>query len=503
MESEETDNKSSKKKGKSLIPFDRYEDLVKRSITQETCERFGYFVSESEEGQKIHVAPYRDASGRVVGQKIRSRKDGKKHFYTTGDFSDVVLFGQHLWKNGGGKRIVVTEGEIDALSVSQIMPTWPVVSLPNGAQSARKAISKSIEFLETYDQVVLLFDMDEPGQKAARDCVDLLSPGKCAIATLPLKDANEMLKEGRVKELNSAIWEAQVARPDGVINCSELWEEVSKPIVMGNPYPWEGINKMTFGMRGREIITLTAGSGIGKSAVCAEVAYDLAIQQKEPIGYVALEEGKARTGLRFMAIHVNKPIHLPGFEITVDERRSAFDQTLGLGRIWTYDHFGSTESDNLLSKLRYLVKACGVKWLVLDHLSIVVSSQEEDDERKAIDRTMTRLRMFTEETGVGLILVSHLKRPEGRGHEEGAATSLAQLRGSAAIAQLSDIVIGLERNQQDEEKNRNVLTVRVLKNRYAGITGVACQLRYDPDTGRLTEDDGFQDESSTDDDDTL
>jgi twinkle protein len=103
-----------------------------------------------------------------------------------------------------------------------------------------------------------------------------------------------------------------------------------------------------------------------------------------------------------------------------------------------------------------------------------------------IDNTMTKLRALVEETKLGLILVSHLKRPEGKGHEEGAATSLAQLRGSAAIAQLSDMVVGLERNQQELE-DRNKTVVRVLKNRFSGETGIACALNYNPNTGAMSE----------------
>ena len=92
---------------------------------------------------------------------------------------ELRLFGQHLWKNAG-KRIVIVEGEIDALSVFEAMPNWPVVSLPNGAQSAKKAIKNSLEFLESYERVVLLFDMDEPGQKAVEEVAEMFSPGKCA-----------------------------------------------------------------------------------------------------------------------------------------------------------------------------------------------------------------------------------------------------------------------------------------------------------------------------------
>ena len=82
-----------------------------------------------------------------------------------------------------------------------------------------------------------------------------------------------------------------------------------------------------------------------------------------------------------------------------------------------------------------------------------------------------------------MFVVSHLKRPEKKGHEEGGQVSLSQLRGSGAIAQLSDMVIGLERNQQGEQPN--VLTIRVLKNRFSGDTGVGGYLEYNPDTGRL------------------
>jgi twinkle protein len=123
---------------------------------------------------------------------------------------------------------------------------------------------------------------------------------------------------------------------------------------------------------------------------------------------------------------------------------------------------------------------------VLDHLSIVVSGMGDGDERRMIDNTMTKLRALVEETKLGLILVSHLKRPEGKGHEEGANTSLAQLRGSAGIAQLSDMVIGLERNQQDFE-NKHRTCLRVLKNRFSGDTGIACNLIYNSHTGLMSE----------------
>jgi twinkle protein len=187
-----------------------------------------------------------------------------------------------------------------------------------------------------------------------------------------------------------------------------------------------------------------------------------------------------------MGLHLDKPIHLGLEPVEPDDLKEAFSEVIGNGRVFFYDAFGSTAIENLLSRIKFLAKGAECDWVILDHLSIVVSGLGDGDERRLIDNAMTALRTLVQETGVGLILVSHLKRPEGsRGHEEGAQTSLSQLRGSHAIAQLSDMVLGLERNQQGEEAN--VTTVRVLKNRFSGETGIACHVKYNPDTGRLNE----------------
>jgi twinkle protein len=135
-----------------------------------------------------------------------------------------------------------------------------------------------------------------------------------------------------------------------------------------------------------------------------------------------------------------------------------------------------------------MAKALDCKYIILDHLSIVVSSQENGDERKAIDEIMTKLRTLVAETGVSLFLVSHLRRTSGTAHEDGGKISLQDLRGSQSIAQLSDMVIGMERDQQHEDPEvRNTTCVRVLKNRYTGQTGPACWLKYTIETGRMEE----------------
>lgn len=457
--------------------------LPKRKLTADTCKKWSYQVGEFN-GQSVQVANYKNTNGQTVAQKIRFPN---KEFIFKGDTKSAGLFGQHLWRDGG-KQIVIVEGELDALSMSQALQNkWPVVSVVNGAAGAKKNLANNIEWLEKFETIVLMMDQDEPGRKAAEECSLLFTPGKAKIAKLPLKDASDMLQAGRVKELVDCMWEAKVHRPDGILSGNDLWDIVSTTDdVEAAAYPYAGLNEKTQGIRKGEIVTVTAGSGIGKSQLTREFAYSL-IKQGESIGYIALEESVKRTALGLMAIELNTPLHLGSDDVSDEQLRTAFDATVGNGKVFLYDHWGSTDSENLLAKIRYLVRGCGCSYIVLDHLSIVVSGMGDGDERRLIDNTMTKLRTLTEELQCGLILVSHLKRPSGdKGHEEGATTTLAQLRGSAAIAQLSDEVIGLERNQQDKD-NPNLTTVRILKNRWTGETGIACHLEYSKETGRMTE----------------
>ena len=500
--------KREKKMSKECVSLEELEAgfraIPARSLSEDTCRKFKYYIGRHND-KAVQIACYCDDSGKIVGQKFRYPD---KTFAIYGKVSGH-LFGSQLW-GSGGKMIVVTEGEIDCLTVSQLQNNqWPVVSIPNGAQAAKKAFEENLEYLSSFEKVIIMFDMDDAGRKGAEEAAKVLPVGKAYIATLPYKDPSDCVKEGKSQEVIKAIWNAKIYRPDGIVCGVDLHSDcVDRISEFSNreEYPWRALNEKTRGVGFGELITITSGSGMGKSTILRELEYYFGCIKGELCGIVALEESTRKTGLELMSIDLSRRLILGAEDFSKEQLEGAFQRTIGNGRFFLYDHFGSLDSSNLLNKLRYLIVAMGCRNIFLDHISIVVSGMDTDadgGERKAIDKLMTNLRSLVEETQCRMFVVSHLKRPEKKGHEEGAQVSLSQLRGSGAIAQLSDMVIGLERNQQGDSPN--VLTLRVLKNRFSGETGVSGYLEYVPETGRLrdftSEDsisDSFTDETSKD-----
>jgi len=455
--------------------------LPNRGLTQATCEFWGYQTGQFH-SEPCHIANFRDIKGRLVAQKIR--RSGKR-FSVVGDGKNIPLYGMWLWS--GGKSVVITEGELDALSVSQAFGNkYPVLSLPQGAQSAKKVLQTHYEYLDGFEKIVLCFDNDEPGQKAVEEAAAVLPAGKVFIMQLPTKDANDCLVHHGPEPITKAYWNAREWRPDGIVSAKDLREEVINPITVESvPYPYSGLNEKLGGIRIGELVTITAGSGVGKSTLVRELIYDLAVRKKLPVGVMALEESNKRTMEGLITIHINQNIVISRELVSTEVIAKAFDE-VALPNLYLFDHFGSTDVENILNRVRYMAKALGVKYVVIDHLSILVSGLTGGDERKLIDVAMTKLRTLVSELNIAMIVVSHLKRPEGnKGHEDGAEVHLGQLRGSHSIAQLSDAVIGLQRDGENPTEGH--IEVIVLKNRWSGDRGPAGLLSYSRETGRLSE----------------
>jgi len=467
--------------------------LTDRNISATTAKKYGV-KSVLADGKIVkHSYPYFIAN-EIAGYKVR---EPNKIFIWQGTSKGTGLFGEQLFQNKG-KYITVTEGECDAMAAYELLGSkWPVVSLKNGAGGAPQDFKNSLEFLENFDNVVINFDNDKPGREAARKVAKLLTPGKAKILYMPdeYKDANDMLKQSQQNLYVTAWWASKTYTPSGVMNLSDNLDKLKnrerKECV---PYPWEGLNKKLYGMRQGELITLTGGTGLGKSSITRELEHHLIANTKDKVGILALEEDWTRTADGLLSIEANTRLY-------IDEERDAYGQDKyselseeylngkNKDRVWIHAHFGANDFEDIISKLRYMIIGCGCRWVVVDHLHMLLSSLTAGDERTGIDNIMMRLRKLVEETGAGMVLVSHLRRVEGnKGHENGITVSLNHLRGSQSIAQLSDCVIALERDQQAEDpQEANTTHLRVLKSRYTGDVGLASHLLYDKTTGRLHE----------------
>ena len=466
-----------------------FTSIPDRHIELETCKKYGVQTGFNKHDQEIHLYPYYSKEGDNVINKVRVVDE--KKFYSEGESGvDTTLFGQQLFKEGG-KFITVCEGEVDCLSAYQMLGSkWPVISVRNGAASAPTEIKRNLDYLSTFQNIVLCFDSDGPGQKAMKDIANLLEPGSCKIMHLTRKDANEYLMEGKTQQFVNDFWNARTFTPEGIICGPDLRERLlSETTVQSLPYPWDGLNAITYGMRKNELVLVTAGSGIGKSSVMRELVHYIITNTDEKVGCLFLEESVRQTGLGILSVEASKRFHITSEEDrdwTVEDKEKALDNLNDLEQVVFWNHFGSSTLENLLTRVRYMVKGLDCQYIILDHISMVV--YETTNERKAIDDIMVKLRTLVQELGIHLMVVSHLSRPQGTGHEEGSNVSLNQLRGSHSLAQLPDMIYALERNTQAlDESERNRTWIRVLKNRFSGESGPATLLQWHKQTGRLSE----------------
>jgi len=483
------------KSNKQTIITSSFGALSDRKISEATAKKFNVTITPSLDGSVYqHHYPYYNDNGDKVATKTRNVKD--KDFSWQGNTTETVLFGEQLFKKG--KYLTITEGECDAMASYELMGSkWPVVSIKNGAGNSEKDIRNSLEFVESFENVVLCFDNDKAGKEASKKVARLLKPGKAKIMTLPkgFKDPNEMLKANEHRKFVSCFWDAKTYTPAGVINVSDRKEAFHNREKKDTiPFAWEGLNKKIYGLQAGTLMTLTGGTGLGKSSVTRELEHWLIKTTKDNVGIIALEEDWRRTVDGVLSIEANARLYIDHvrdqfskeqidsyFDILTDEEEK--------NRLWIHSHFGTNDIEEIFSKLRFMIVGCKCKWVVVDHLHMLVCSTTDGDERRSIDSIMTRLRSIVEETGAGLILVSHLRRVDGnKGHENGIQVNLSHLRGSQSIAQLSDTVVALERNQQsDNPEEANTTVLRVLKSRYTGDVGYATSLLYEKDTGRLRE----------------
>ena len=468
------------------IAYTKIGPLVDRNITKETCRSYDVRVSVDNGVITEHWYPYTNDKGDIVAYKKRVVET--KSFPQYGNTKAGVLFGQSKF-TPNGKYVTICEGEVDTLAVFQMNGSkFPVVGVKSSS-SAYKDCKNSFQYLNSFETIIICMDNDDPGKKAA-NAIASLFPKKAKIVKLKLNDAGEYLEAGKESEFSYAWWQAEQYKPDDILNGFEtMWEIAQQPrreaMFM---YPWDELNKKSYGLRLGEMVVITGGAGMGKSSFLREITHHALKTTDQNIGTIYLEESAYETAMGLASIEGNKPFHLPDTHYNQEELRTAYQQTWGTNRIHTLgDSWRDNGIEYLGDKIRFLARGLDCKLIVLDHISFMVSDQS-GDERKMLDEISHKLKALTVELDICLLTVCHSKRQAGKPHEEGAATSLSDLRGTAGIGQLSNIVLGLERNGQAEDSvERNTTLIRVLKNRFSGKTGPTSRCLYDEFSGRLSE----------------
>lgn len=466
-----------------------YQDLNKRKIPETIAKQFRYGLGHDKSGVLCQVANYFNKDKEIVGQKLRYPD---KTFKFVGDAKEAMMFGQQLWGNTG-KKIVITEGEIDCLSVATAFDgKYPVVSIKNGSSAAKKEISQHLSWLSGYEEIYLWFDNDEPGRKAVSECVNILPADKVRIIRhADYKDANEvLLYKGKAGVVNT-FYNAEKYKPDDIVTPSDLLDTVAEPIAIGFPYYYSKLTDYLYGRRFGEVVTVGAGVSIGKTDfVMSQLAFDL--KQGWKVATFMLEQSTKETLLRAAGKIDGVHYHLPNADI--DKSKLVKTVTGFQDLLYMFDNFGSNDWASISDKIRYMFHNYGCRIFYIDNLTAL--NAHAQDERRNLDALMAEVAGIARELDIWIMLVSHLNPPKsGASHEAGGKTEQAQFTGSRAIMRWSYAMFGIERNTLHEDENeRNKGVVRILKDRFSGsATGRTVGFRYDRDTGIVYEmDDDFE-----------
>lgn len=443
-----------------------------RGVSERAMRTYGVKTRIAEDGKPTSIVfPF--------GSSVQVRSLTDKAFYIEGDSSGSALFGMETFSPGSAKAITITEGAQDALSVYEMFGyKYPAVSI-RSATSGVGDCEKARDYLNSFDRIYLALDADGPGQEAVKAIARLFDPNKVYHVHLgKYKDANEYLQNKATEEFVKTWWAAKPYLPKGIVADYDTIGEILATEDGGSiaSYPFPTLDSMAYGIRSGEIVLLTAQEKIGKTEIIRAIEYHLLKTTDHNVGVIHLEEKEKRSIQGLVSYEVGKPCHLPDCGLSKEDQLNAYkSMTKRDGRLHFYTHFGSDDPNVILDVIRSLVTTCHCKFVFLDHITMLVTGFEGDDERRKLDYISTRLAMLTRELDFTLFLVSHV-------NDEG------KTRGSRNISKIADLLISLDRDiENDDADTRNTTKLTVKGNRFASTSGPAGFLKFDPKTYQITE----------------
>ena len=469
-----------------------------RKLRGETLEKYKVKIEVDKHGNIIkHHYPYHNQAGEMVGIKTRI-VDGKKFFGAGVTSSSNQLFGQHLARPGG-KYITICEGELDAMSGYEMFGGYSFVSVGNGANGIDN-IKANLEYLDSFENVILCFDDDSAGREASRKIAPLIGPNKCKILTLSKhKDLSEYLTSGDAKLFQDEWWEAKPYVVSGVATIDDIklaLENYKDTELIPLPDSFGELQLMTRGGLARgELTSIIAHTSIGKTTILNELIYHFATKTEEKIGCFMVEDNIDETVRKVVSVHTETNLQLkrPEELDTDDILKNAID--IGFSsKIQLYDDGGgSIDIDEMFSKIRYFVKGLGCSVILVDPLHTAIKNLSNEN----IEEVMDRFIKLCKETKACVILSTHTRKPDDGSHPH--KISEYDVKGSGAIPQACHNNILFSRDKlAEDEYEKNSIRIRVPKLRRTGQTGEAGWSHFDSESGRLEK--GHNPESGADND---
>jgi len=467
-----------------------------RGVREEICKGFGVKVLLSEtDGQTIthHIFPDR-ANGEVVGYEV---KGIDKKITSIGDRKgNLELWGQHIAMKNGGKKLFITEGRLDAMSLYQSLfdhkprgysgkPS--VGSVTKGATSAVKDLMNNRNFVDRYEEVILVLDSDDAGQKAVRDVLKVFPRFK--VARLPMKDANEMLQAGQSRELyENVMYKSEHVRQGELVDIDDdlIQRALVKP-EMGIPFPWETVNRATFGIRPHTIHVCGAAPKIGKSHHEYQLIQHL-IKLNHKVGVFDLENAPVKTAVRIASKEAKTDFSRPDKEFNP---QLLHDTLLKLqGKVRFYDRGASRDWSDIRICIEEMHLLDGINIFFIDPLTALISRYNSTDANDKLNEICTDMADLVNLYPITLFCYSHVnpKQKGSKPHEAGARVLSSEFTGSRAMEKWFHYGHGISRDRTEEcpIERKNVSEFYMLFDREYGQT-YKCDVYFDENTVQYQE----------------
>jgi len=487
----------------SVLPFIA---LTKRKISAEVCRLYGVHTSVMEaDGKTLDKSyfPYKK-NGVVTGYHVRNHNPKDKRDKINADIGtgsgNLDLFGKEVASRSRRKRIFITEGRIDCLSLAETFKEHTkkdfkgfdgIVSINNGSSSALKDCLNNREFIESFQEVILVFDADEDGRKAASKV--LKSFPRFKVAKLPEGlDCNEMRLQGRDKELYDLVmWKAENVRQGESIKIDDKFIEkaLEKP-KMGLSTPWPSVDKKIFGIRPHTIWIVGAAPKIGKSEHKNQLIQHLSFYHKRPVGVYDLEVHPVITAKQIISKHIGVNLIRPDADYNNEDLINSLKELSKTG-IMFYDRGASREWSDIRICIEEQHILDGVCEFFLDPLTALISRYTAAEANDKLNEIMTDAADLVFKYPITLFMYSHVNnKPKGSlPHERGGKVLSSEFTGSRALEKWSHFGFGISRNRSDdcEPENENFSEISLLYSREP-VTGYKLsRLYYDNETTKYLE----------------